>query len=191
MRIFVRTIIKYKQYTFADYENWKGERWVDVSSDVWKDFILKELAPAILEKGVDGLFVDNVDVYYIQQTEAIYGGVKDILQGLVGLNTYVCINGGDYFVTEYLKQHGSFRDIADAVNQETVFSKIEWDEDRFSQSDEEDRAYFQEYVETVAKNGGDIYLLEYTKDAALIEQIQAYCREHHFGYYISDTLELL
>ena len=184
----------YKQYeslTFGDYENWEGERWVDVSSDMWKDFILKKLAPDILKKGVDGLFVDNVDVYYIKPTDAIFGGVKDILQGLVKLNTYVCINGGDSFVTEYLKRKGSFHDIAHGVNQETIFSKIEWEEERFSTSSDEDRGYFQEYVETVAKNGGDVYLLEYTKDTELIKQIKKYCSEHHFRYYVSSTLELL
>ena len=182
---------EYEQYTFGDYENWEGERWVDVSSGIWQDFILKELAPEILGKGVDGLFVDNTDVYYIQPTDAIFGGVRDILQGLTALDTYVCINGGDCFVTEYLKRNGQFHEIADAVNQETVFSMIEWEEELFSKNDEEERKYFQKYVETVAANGGDIYLLEYTEDAALIAQIQEYCRAHHFRYYVSATLELL
>lgn len=181
----------YEQYTFGDYENWEGERWVDVSTDIWQDFILKQLAPDILSKGVDGLFVDNTDVYYIQPTDAIFGGVKDILQGLIALDTYVCINGGDCFVTEYLKRNGQFREIANAVNQETVFSMIEWEEDRFSKNDDEEREYFQNYVETVAANGGDVYLLEYTEDAALIDQIREYCRAHHFRYYASATLELL
>ena len=181
----------YAAYTIADYENWEGERWVDVSKDVWKDFILKKLAPEILAKGVDGLFVDNADIYYIKETKEIYNGVADILKGLQAMDTYVSINGGDTFVMEYIEKGGRFSDIADAVNQETVFSAIEWEEERFSQNPEKERAYFQKYVETVAANGGDIYLLEYTKDAALIKQIQEYCRAHHFRYYVSDTLELL
>lgn len=181
----------YKAYTIADYENWEGERWVDVSKDVWKDFILKKLAPEILAKGVDGLFVDNTDIYYIKETKEIFSGVADILKGLQAMDTYVSVNGGDTFVMEYLEKGGRFSDIADAVNQETVFSAIEWEEERFSQNPEKEKAYFQEYVETVAANGGDVYLLEYTKDAALIKQIQEYCRVHHFRYYVSGTLELL
>lgn len=181
----------YVSYTIGDYENWDEERWVDVSDPVWQDFILKQLAPDILAKGVDGLFVDNADVYYFRQTAEIFSGVSKILKGLQALDTYVSVNGGDTFVTDYIEKGGSFRDIADAVNQETVFSKIEWEENRFSRNDDEERAYFQEYAETVAENGGDIYLLEYTKDAELIEQIKAYCREHHFRYYVSGTLELL
>lgn len=181
----------YVAYTIADYEYWKGERWVDVSKDVWKDFILKKLAPDILAKGVDGLFVDNTDIYYIKETKDIFNGVADILKGLQAMDTYVSINGGDTFVMEYIEKGGKFSDIADAVNQETVFSAIEWEEERFSQNPDKERAYFQKYIETVAANGGDIYLLEYTKDAALIKQIQEYCREHHFRYYVSGTLELL
>lgn len=181
----------YEAYTIGVYENWEEERWVDVSKTVWQDFILKKLAPEILAKGVDGLFVDNADVYYFKQTKQIFQGVTAILKGLQALDTYVCINGGDTFVTDYLENGGQFRDVADAVNQETVFSKIEWDEDRFSSNDEEERTYFQNYAETVAANGGDVYLLEYTKDPALIAEIQAYCRAHHFRYYVSGTLELL
>ena len=181
----------YAAYTIADYENWEGERWVDVSQDVWKDFILKQLAPEILAKGVDGLFVDNTDIYFIQETKEIYDGVAEILKGLQAMDTYVSINGGDTFVMEYIEQGGRFSDIADAVNQETVFSAIDFDKKRFLKQTEIERVYFQEYVETVAANGGDIYLLEYTKDAALIEQIQEYCRAHHFRYYVSSTLELL
>ncbi|MBP0967752.1 MAG: endo alpha-1,4 polygalactosaminidase [Oscillospiraceae bacterium] len=181
----------YVSYTIGDYENWDEERWVDVSQTVWQDFILKKLAPEILAKGVDGLFVDNADVYYFKQTKEIFNGVADILKGLQAMDTYVSINGGDTFVMDYIEKGGKFSDVADAVNQETVFSKIEWEKESFSRNDDEERAYFQEYVETVAANGGDIYLLEYTKDAELIKQIAEYCRAHHFRYYVSGTLELL
>ena len=181
----------YVKYTIADYENWEGERWVDVSQEAWRDFILKKLAPKILAKGVDGLFVDNVDIYYIKKTPEIFEGVTKILKGLQEMDTYVSINGGDTFVMDYIKKGGKFTDVADAVNQETIFSEIDFDNERFLQHDEEERGYFQNYVETVAKNGGDIYLLEYTKDAKLIEQIKEYCRAHHFRYYVSSTLELL
>ena len=180
----------YVAYTIGVYENWEEERWVDVSKDAWQKFILEQLAPEILAKGVDGLFVDNADVYYIKHTKAIYNGVADILKGLQAMDTYVSINGGDTFVMDYIKKGGAFSDIADAVNQESVFSKIEWEEKRFSSSDAEDRAYFQNYVETVAANGGDIYLLEYTKDTKLIAEIKDYCKAHHFRYYVSGSLEL-
>lgn len=182
---------KYEPYTLGDYENWDEERWVDVSNKEWKNFVLNDLAPSILDKGVDGLFVDNIDVYYFYQRDDIYNGLTEILKGFKSLNTYVCINGGDTYIMEYIARGGSFHDVADAVNQETVFSKILWDGDNFSRSSAEDREYFKQYLESVASNGGDVFLLEYSKDQELIEEIKTYCNKNNFRYYISSTLELL
>ena len=181
---------EYEDLTLGDYENWEEEKWVDVSSPRWYSFITGTLAPDLLAKGIDGFFVDNCDVYYNYPTEEIFEGTAALLRALKATGAYVCINGGDEFVTEYLERFGSFSDALDAVNQETVFSKIEWEKDKFSANDDEERAYFQNYVETVAANGGDVYLLEYTKDKALIEKINAYCEEKGFRYYASRTLEL-
>ncbi|MBO4390307.1 MAG: endo alpha-1,4 polygalactosaminidase [Lachnospiraceae bacterium] len=180
----------YVDLTIAKYEHWDEERWIDVSSREWQDFLLNRLAPEILGKGVDGLFVDNTDVYYIRHTEEIYNGLTDILHGFKSLDTYVSINGGDSYVYEYLDRGGEFREIADAVNQETVFSKIEWDGNRFSKNDAGEREYFQEYIEKVSASGGDIFLLEYTTDPELIDAIREYTEAHGFRYYASSTLEL-
>ena len=54
----------YSEYTLSVYENWEDEMWVDVSAPEWQDLIIDDLAADLKDKGVDGLFVDNVDVYY-------------------------------------------------------------------------------------------------------------------------------
>ena len=182
----------YEHLTLGDYENWNDEKWVDVSQKQWQDFILNDLSNEILDKGVDGLFIDNIDVFYNYPSIAIYNGIETILKGLKKKNTYVSINGGDTFVKEYYRHNGHAYDIMDAVNQETVFSKINWDDSSFGKNDEEDKRYYQEYVEMVKdKMHRDVYLLEYTKDNALIEQIYNYCGQHVFYYYISSSLELI
>jgi endo-alpha-1,4-polygalactosaminidase (GH114 family) len=185
---------KYRDITIGAYENWDEEKWVDISRKRWQKFILQELAPAIRSKGVDGLFVDNTDVYYFRHNRKIYDGLVKILRGLKNQDTEVCINGGDCFVSDYLKRGGKFHAIADAVNQESVFGKINWDEPkgtgRFGRNTPEERKYFQNYIERVAKAGGDIYLIEYTADPALIRKIRGYCRKHGFACYITDDLEL-
>ena len=53
----------YEEYTLDVYENWEDERWVDVSARQWQDFLIEDLAADMKEKGFDGLFVDNLDVY--------------------------------------------------------------------------------------------------------------------------------
>ena len=172
------------------YENWEDERWVDVSDPSWQTFIC-DIASDLLSKGVDGLFVDNVDVYYNYPTEEIFSGVASILKSFQSMDTYVSINGGDFFMTEYATRYGNMTDVADAINQETVFSCINWDEDTFGTNTSSETRYFKEYVESASSYGLDIYLLEYTTDEDLIEQISIYCARMGFTYYASDSLDLV
>ena len=179
------------KFTLDVYENWEEEKWVDVSQTEWQDFIVDNIASDILKKGVDGLFVDNADVYYHYPNKEIFDGMTSILKRLENMNTYVIINGGDEYVTKYLEKNGTLDGVMDAVNQETIFSKINWDDDTFSENDESEKEYFKEYAELVSKNGKDVYLLEYTNNAKLIEQIDKYCSKNGFTFYASSTLELL
>lgn len=175
--------------TLGAYENWDEERWVDVSQEKWQTHI-KTLKEKYLLKGVDGFFVDNSDVYYNYPKEEIFLGLKKILQDLVAANKKVIINGGDFFVMEYLNRYQNVSEILSGVNQETVFTKINFDTKRFSAADPKDRRYFQNYVEKIAKEGGEIFLLEYSKDPILKRQIRSYCLEKKFRYYVSDSIEL-
>jgi hypothetical protein len=180
---------EYKDLALADYENWNEEQWVDVTSESWQDLIAI-LRDEMLDKGVDGFFVDNCDVYYMFPTEEVFCGLTDILEGLKGTGKDVFINGGDTYVTEYLDREGSLDKVCNGVNQETVFSSIDFENERFGKADDENYEYYMEYLERVEDTGGKIYLLEYTKDDELAEVIISYCKEHNWGYYISDSIEL-
>ena len=181
---------RFRALTLGDYENWEEEVWIDVSDPAWQQFVLTELVPALLEKGVDGFFVDNCDVYYEYPQSAIFDGLAAILRALKETGKAVVLNGGDVFLDAYCAHEGSWRDVITGINQETVFSSINWDTGTFGKADAEDHAYFTDYVERYANAGADIYLLEYTTDAALIAEIEAYCAAHGFGCYISDSIEL-
>lgn len=180
---------EYEQYTLSDYENWEEERWVDVCAPEWQQF-LSELSKKLLEKGCDGLFVDNVDVYYHYHTDEVFDSIVSILSEMKAQGAYVSINGGDVFVSEYADRYGDLSAL-DAVNQETVFSAIDFDRGRFYANDEEERSYFSDYVRRVGEMGKDVYLLEYSTDKALIREIDRFCAENGFFYYVSRTLELL
>lgn len=180
----------YEKFSLGVYENWDDERWVDVSQKEWQEFVVDKLAKNILDTGVDGLFVDNCDVYYNFQNEKIYNGVTDILKGFKAYDTYVIINGGDTYVREYAKKNKNLDAVMDAVNQESVFSAINWKNKSFTKNKDSERKYFQEYCKLVDDNGKDVYLLEYTKDTKLIASIKDYCTENNYTYYASDTLDL-
>ena len=182
----------YVDITFDEYENWEEERWVDVSNKRWQDFILNNLSKELLTKGIDGFFIDNVDVYYYSLArQDIFDGLVIILTGLKDMDTYLSINGGDTFVTRYLDETGSVDDIMDAVNQETVFSKIDWDNEKLTSNNEEETKYFKEYIESVDEQDKDVYLLEYTTDPKVVKKIKDYCSLKGFEYYISPSIELI
>lgn len=179
----------YEKLALGDYENWEEEKWMDVSSPDWQKFI-GSLARELYEKGVDGFFIDNCDVYYYVTTASIFDGLTGILQDVMSLGKEVIINGGDVYVTEYRERYGTAKDIMTGVNQESVWSGIDFDKGTFYEQNKDDRDYFCEYVESCKADGAEVYLLEYTTDSKLIQKIEEYCKKHDFRFYISNSLEL-
>lgn len=179
----------YEKLTLGEYENWEEEKWMDVSQIKWQRF-LASLEKGLIKKGIDGFFVDNCDVYYEYTTDDIFEGLTTILKHLMKYRKPVIINGGDAFVMEYKERYGRLTDIMTGVNQEAVWSRIDFDTGKFSVQKKSDRNYFMKYVETCDSQGLDVYLLEYTKSKMLKSKINKYCRQKHFHYYISDSMEL-
>ena len=179
----------YKHLAISKYDGWEGEEWVDVSAKAWQKLMLKR-AKEFKKKGVDGFFIDNADVYYEYKKPRIYKGLVKILTDIKKLNTKVIINGGDVFVSKYLKENKSLKKIADGVNQEGVFTTLVEDKKK----GEEITKYYLKYLKKLSKKGIHIYLTEYivedNKDDGLEEKIADYCEKRGWDYYISDDLEL-
>lgn len=180
----------YEDVTLDVYENWPDERWVNVSSDKWQKFILNKLSRDIMKLGVDGFFVDNADVYYHYHTDEIYDGLTRILKGLKKKGK-VIINGGDTYVSEYLKRNKNIKAILDGVNQESIFSRIiDYDNNKFGKNDKDTEKYYKKYLSKIKKNRKKVYLLEYTKNRKLKKKIKEYCKKKGYSYYISGSLDL-
>ena len=180
----------YDKYTLEVYENWEEEKWVDVSVKVWQDFITDELANKLFEKGIDGFFIDNCDVYYIYNETKIYNGLETILRKLKNFNVDVVINGGDEFVNAYYENNNSIEEIITGINQEDVFTSYDFDNEKFETANSEDSLYYKEYIEKFGAMGTEIFLLEYTDDFEVINQIENYCKKYDFMFYVSDSIEL-
>lgn len=179
----------YEKLTISRYEHWDEEKWVDVADPDWQKFI-EQLSQELFEKGVDGFFIDNCDVYYYAPRESIFEGLTAILQNIMTFDKAVIINGGDTYVTEYRERYGAIDHIMTGVNQESVWSAIDFDKGTFYEQTKETRDYYCKYLEACQADGMDIYLLEYTTDKKLIHKIKKYCNEHDFHFYISNSLEL-
>ena len=181
---------EYKDITTAPYENWDEERWVDVSNPKWQEFIINDLAPQLIEKGIDGFFIDNCDVYYIDPREEIYQALTDMLSSLKATGKTVIVNGGDSYVSRYLDENDTLSAVIDGVNQETVYTSINWDEGTFGEATKDDNEYFLDYLERVSDAGGEVYLLEYTTDDKLARYIQDEADALGYHVYVSPSLEL-
>ena len=180
----------YKHLALSSYDGWEGEEWVDVSAKAWQKFMLKR-AKEFKSKGVDGFFIDNTDVYYQYKEGKIYKGLVKILIGIKKMNTKLIINGGDVFVSKYLKENKNLKKIADGVNQEGVFSTPVTDETKAKELTN----YYLKYLKNVAKTGVHIYLTEYiteyvNDEEELKDKTENYCEKRGWDYYIADNLEL-
>lgn len=182
---------QYKSLKLGNYEHWDEEIWINVADKKWQNFIVKKLIPQLLDKGIDGFFVDNCDVYYHYKKKGIMNGLTVMMKAMVATGKKVLINGGDCYLDAYCKSGGKWSSVITGINQETVFSKIIWNKkNKFGTASKKDQKYFKSYIERYAKKGADIYLLEYTRDKKLISKIKSYCKKKGFGYYISDSVEL-
>ena len=179
----------YEKLTIGRYEHWDEEKWVDVADPDWQKFI-EQLSQELFEKGVDGFFIDNCDVYYYAPRESIFEGLTAILQNIMTFDKAVIINGGDTYVTEYRERYGAIDHIMTGVNQESVWSAIDFDKGTFYEQTKETRDYYCKYLEACQADGMDVYLLEYTTDQKLIQKIKKYCNKHDFHFYVSNSLEL-
>lgn len=180
---------KYLKYTLGEYENWPDEKWIDVSKEEWQSYIISK-GNELSEKGFDGFFIDNADVYYMFPTEEIYDGIVDILSQLKNDNMDVIINGGDAFVQKYLVSPEQSKRIFDGVNQEEVYTNYNFEDRKFEINTKENREYYQNYLEILLCKGYSVYVLEYADEKKVQDEAARYAREHGFIVYAADNIDL-
>lgn len=178
----------------SPYQNWEGEFWMNVADEKWQKLILETLIPEYMNKGITNFFIDNCDVYYQYETEDTYQGLNKILMGIRKAikddRGKIMINGGDVYITRFLKDHKSLEPVADSVNQETVYSGIDFQKNTFYTASPENTDFFLSYLNKVKASGSDVYLLEYSKNTALINKIKDNCKKQGFTVYVADSLDL-
>lgn len=174
----------------SPYDNWPDEYWVDVSRPEWQTFVASE-AKSLAEKGVDGFFLDNADVFFLYPSEAIYEGLSAILQTLAPYGKPVLINGGDVFVSRAVLDAALPNPVITGVNQECVFTNIDFVSNRLIRQDEETTAYYEEYLALCKSAGLDVYLTEYAGAGdSIASTIERYCADNGFSCFISASVNL-
>ena len=180
---------RFKKYYLGRYDNWPKEKWVNVTKKAWQDFVADDLVDQFIKKGVDGVWIDNTDVYYKYHSKSVFNGLVSIMKRIQKKNVPIIINGGDVFVKKLIKSKKA--SVIDGVMQEEVLTRItDYDSNKFSKQTSSDQKYFKSYLKKVRKAGLYISVLEYTKKSSSEESIINYCKKHGYGYYISDNVML-
>lgn len=178
--------------TLCNYENWPGERWIDVSNSEWQDYVVNNLAQDLFSKGVDGLFIDNVDIYSICNEDKIFDGIYSILKTLnQKYNKTIIINNGYDFTQKSLSKNLKLSDLFYGVNRESVFTIVEdYENDIFKTNSYEERDFVLSYLNTLSENGINIYIIEYSKDKKLNRKMINYYNKKNYKFFISPTINL-
>lgn len=180
---------RFEDTTLDVYEDWPDERWVNVSSPKWQSFVSDELGKQYADMGIDGFFLDNADVYHHYPTEDTFQGLCSILRGLKAYGITLLVNGGDDFVSRCIDENTALS-LFDGINQETVFTSIDFENASYGKQQEAETLYFKDYLAKARDCGLSVYLLEYGADLALENEIDGYCKENGFLWYNAEGLEL-
>jgi len=174
----------YEKFLLDTYEDWPDEYWIDVSQKEWQDFITEKLAKKYKNLGFYGFFIDNIDVYYQYPTKEIYEGLVVILTKLKKSGLKIIINGGDVFLNKLMDTNVGL-ELFDGVNQECVFTSINFKKNTYGVQSLKERRYFDDYLQRIKQHKKMIFLLEYGASKQLQKEIADYCKKKGFIYFIS------
>ena len=102
----------------------------------------------------------------------------------------IIINGGDSFVSQLINKKIDM-DIFDGVNQECVFTSIDFKKNTYKKQKTEEHKYFVEYLNRVKNHNKKVYLLEYGASEQIRDEIIDYCTKNNFFYFISKDKTLV
>jgi endo-alpha-1,4-polygalactosaminidase (GH114 family) len=175
---------KYSIYSVKDYDGYPDERWMDVTRPEWKEYLFR--AAAQLEsKGVDGLFLDNCDVYFINPQEAVYQALTELISSCP---LPVILNGGDVYVKRAIAS-GQLPNNVKGINQESVWTSFSGD--TFLLQDTETTQYYTEYLSECSQAGLTVYLTEYaSKSAPIRRKIKTFCKKNGYTFFVTDRIHL-
>ena len=181
----------FKDLTFKPYDNWPDEYWLDVTDSAWQDFLVHKLAQILKDKGVDGLFLDNLDVYDHDQRPEVYASLVQLLKEFQTMNLPVIINGGSTFVSQFVAENPKLaRHLIYAVNQESVFLAYDFDADKPVQQTAEAEDFYLDYLNNLSQTGIQVFLIEYGADSYQADKILKQCQELDYSLYLAPSILL-
>jgi endo-alpha-1,4-polygalactosaminidase (GH114 family) len=122
-----------KRFRLDPWKAWKDEWFADVSKRKLRRIIAEDIAPGILEKGFDGLFLDAVDMIEVRRHRAQRDGMRTLVGELAGLTH----GQGDLLFAQNgfwgMRQFG-IREFLDGWNREDVTTKFNFNKRKYGRA---------------------------------------------------------
>lgn len=177
--------------TLGDYENWPDEKWLDVSSNKWSHYVVNVLAKDLVDKGIDGFFIDNSDVYSVFPEDRIFNGILTILEGLhQSYGKKIILNSGADFLDKAISEKVNILSLVKGVTRESVLTTIDFENKTLSKRPKEDSNWGLNLLKRINAHGPDIYVIEYSNSTPLDYYIKFKYLFSGYKVYISKNIEL-
>lgn len=180
---------RFRSLTFAPYENWPDERWIDVTDASWQRFITTELEPRLTALGTDGFFVDNADVYAQRPDDAVYRALLAMIRAMRASGRPVMSNGGAAFV-ERMQSEGLGGEIDALAQEELVTRIVDYEAERFERQDPSETRIAEKRLERARREGAAVLLIEYSTDTDVAAEVARYADGKGFVSCVSSSVDL-
>lgn len=147
-----------KKFKLDYWGDW-GEWYADTSKDGYRNIIVQKVAPWMLKKGVDGLFLDNTDM--IETHPKQKAGMRTLVKRLSNLlrpkKKFLFAQNGEDVIGPSLKYY-------DGWNREDVSWTYDFDTSRYHQQAPEDIASALAALQTISGAGLLVTATDYVDD---------------------------
>lgn len=123
-----------KDYRLEELGDWDGERYTDVSRAEARDALADKIAPEVLAKGFDGLFLDNVDM--VEDHAPQQPGMVELVKRL---SDRVHAGGGVLMAQNADVSIDPFVSLLDAWNREDPTGTYDFERKKYQPTDEAGR----------------------------------------------------
>jgi polysaccharide biosynthesis protein PelA len=160
-----------KRFRLAAWQDWRDEWFADVSRARLRRILAGDVAPAMLAKGFDGLFLDNVDMIEARRHRAQRSGMRKLvarLEGLLGETRLLFAQNGFWGLRRFrILEH------LDGWNREDVTWTYDFDRRRYVRSAPRETRWALDELERAAGRGLFTTATDYTAVAGGAAAAQA------------------
>ena len=112
-----------RAYSLAEYEDWPGEYWLDVTQPQVQDYLVENVARSLASRGVDGFYLDNLDLVLRYPTDQVREGILRLVERLRGAfpNHLIIAQNGLSLMYEPLEGGREFWELLDGVAVEETY----------------------------------------------------------------------